>query len=153
VDLGGAYGGATRETRSSIPLWREMWISPALALGLGTALVMRAPAALPSAAPLLLLWLVAPAVAARLGRPRSTRRERLGPDERSFLRRVARQTWLFFETFVGPDDHWLPPDNFQEDPRGEVAHRTSPTNIGMLFLSSSRPAIWATWACPIWASG
>jgi cyclic beta-1,2-glucan synthetase len=36
---------------------------------------------------------------------------------------------------VGPDDHWLPPDHYQEDPRGLVAHRTSPTNIGLLLLS------------------
>ena len=29
----------------------------------------------------------------------------------------------------------LPPDNFQEDPRPVVAHRTSPTNIGLYLLS------------------
>src|SRR5207244_7790728 len=53
-----------------------------------------------------------------------------------FLRRVARKTWSFFETFVGDEDHWLPPDNYQESPRGVVAHRTSPTNIGLLLLST-----------------
>src|SRR5262249_44628491 len=42
----------------------------------------------------------------------------------------------FFETFVGPEDHWLPPDNYQEDPRGQVAHRTSPTNMGLCLLST-----------------
>jgi cyclic beta-1,2-glucan synthetase len=30
----------------------------------------------------------------------------------------------------------LPPDNFQEDPRPVVAHRTSPTNIGLYLLAS-----------------
>ena len=30
----------------------------------------------------------------------------------------------------------LPPDNFQEDPRPVVAHRTSPTNIGLYLLSA-----------------
>ena len=29
----------------------------------------------------------------------------------------------------------LPPDNFQEDPKPVVAHRTSPTNIGLYLLS------------------
>ena len=29
----------------------------------------------------------------------------------------------------------LPPDNFQEDPKPLVAHRTSPTNIGLYLLS------------------
>ena len=39
----------------------------------------------------------------------------------------------------------LPPDNFQEDPRPIVAHRTSPTNIGLYFLSavSARDFGWA----------
>ncbi|RME67965.1 MAG: cellobiose phosphorylase, partial [Alphaproteobacteria bacterium] len=71
-----------------------------------------------------------------IGQPRRRRHESLTADDRAFLRRVARQTWLYFETFVGPEDNWLPPDNFQEDPHPVVAHRTSPTNIGMLFLSS-----------------
>ncbi len=56
--------------------------------------------------------------------------------QRRALRRVARKTWLFFETFVGDADHWLPPDNFQEIPDGRVAHRTSPTNQGLLLLST-----------------
>ena len=52
-------------------------------------------------------------------------------------RRVARRTWRFFETFVGAEDNWLPPDNFQEDPAPVIAHRTSPTNIGLLLLATS----------------
>src|SRR3546814_11990848 len=54
----------------------------------------------------------------------------------SDLRLVARRTWLFFETFVRPEDNWLPPDNYQEPPNEETAHRTSPTNIGMMLISS-----------------
>src|SRR6185295_19336616 len=56
--------------------------------------------------------------------------------DRRALRRIARRTWRFFETFVGPENHWLPPDNFQEEPKGEVARRTSPTNLGMYLLST-----------------
>src|SRR5256885_11694031 len=51
------------------------------------------------------------------------------------LRLVGRRTWRFFETFVTAEDNDLPPDNFQEDPREVVAHRTSPTNIGLYLLS------------------
>src|SRR5262249_19930481 len=47
-----------------------------------------------------------------------------------------RRTWRFFETFVGSEDHALPPDNFQEDPQPVVAHRTSPTNVGLYLLST-----------------
>ena len=61
--------------------------------------------------------------------------KRCGPQDRAFLRRLARRTWFYFETFVGPADNWLPPDNFQEEPHSAVAHRTSPTNIGMMLLS------------------
>src|SRR5262249_3096277 len=60
----------------------------------------------------------------------------LTEEERRPLRRVARKTWHFFETFVGPADHWLPPDNFQEEPKGVLAHRTSPTNAGLLLVST-----------------
>ena len=56
-------------------------------------------------------------------------------DTRS-LRLIARRTWRFFETFVTGAEHMLPPDNFQEDPRPVIAHRTSPTNIGMAMLSA-----------------
>ena len=35
-----------------------------------------------------------------------------------------------------PADNMLPPDNFQEDPEPVVAHRTSPTNIGLYLLSA-----------------
>src|SRR4030095_8607436 len=77
-----------------------------------------------------------PKIAERVSRPRRSRAETLDAEERRFLRRVARRTWLFFETFVGPNDHWPPPDNFQEEPLGEIAHRTSPTNVGMMLMSS-----------------
>src|SRR2546430_11379504 len=60
-------------------------------------------------------------------------------------RLVARRTWGYFETFVTADDHMLPPDNFQEDPRPVLAHRTSPTNLGLYLLSpvSARDFCWA----------
>ena len=125
---------ARRSSRAGI--WWEMWSAPALSIALATAAVLARPAALPSAAPLLLLWFASPEVALWTGRPRRLQRVVLDADDRAFLRRVARRTWLFFETFVGPDDHWLPPDNYQEEPRGDLAHRTSPTNVGMMLLSS-----------------
>jgi cyclic beta-1,2-glucan synthetase len=50
------------------------------------------------------------------------------------LRLIARRTWRFFETFVTSVDQMLPPDNFQEDPSA-IAHRTSPTNLGLYLLA------------------
>ena len=64
------------------------------------------------------------------------RRVELGEEDRRFLRLMARNTWRYFETFMGPEDHGLPADNFQETPEPRVAHRTSPTNIGMGLLAT-----------------
>ena len=57
-------------------------------------------------------------------------------EQRAFLRASARRTWRFFADFVGPEDNWLPPDNFQEYPAPVIASRTSPTNIGMALLAN-----------------
>ena len=57
-------------------------------------------------------------------------------EQTRFLRRIARKTWAFFETFVGPQDHWLPPDNHQEGRAEALAHRTSPTNMGLALLGN-----------------
>ena len=56
--------------------------------------------------------------------------------DKLYLRRVARKTWRYFEEFVGDKDRWLAPDNFQESPGGILAHRTSPTNLSLLLLST-----------------
>ncbi len=94
------------------------------------------PAALIVAAPFLLAWLLSPLIMYRISRPAKTERVKLSPVQIQTARLIARRTWRFFETFVGDDDNWLPPDNFQEDPEPVIAHRTSPTNMGMLLLST-----------------
>ncbi|MFH0722261.1 hypothetical protein WMC73_24250, partial [Citrobacter braakii] len=43
----------------------------------------------------------------------------------------------FFETFATEKENWLPPDNYQEIPQPTVAHRTSPTNIGLSLMADS----------------
>ena len=116
--------------------WTEMAIAPVVALGTGAALLHWRPGAFPFAAPFLALWATSPEIARRISRRSPMLREDLGADDVAFLRGIARRTWLYFESFVGPDGHWLPPDNYQDDPGREVAHRTSPTNIGMLLLST-----------------
>ena len=90
-----------------------------------------------AAAPFVLLWISAPAVARWVSLPpRLMGAEPISPADARTLRLIARRTWRFFETFVSPEDHALPPDNFQEDPKPVVAHRTSPTNIGLYLLST-----------------
>ena len=112
-----------------------MVASPALALA-GLLLVIGwRPDALVAAAPVLALWAAAPLIAYRLSQPIGGRDVELGPDDRAFLLGVARATWRWFDAFTGANDHFLPPDNVQESP-ARIAHRTSPTNIGMGLLST-----------------
>jgi cyclic beta-1,2-glucan synthetase len=125
------------ERRSSRGLvWRRLAPAPVGASALGLAIALGNPDALASAIPVLLLWALSPEVALFIGRTRRPTAETVDEEQRQFLRRLARRTWLFFEMFVGPEDHWLPPDNLQEHPRRTLAHRTSPTNVGMALLST-----------------
>ncbi len=88
------------------------------------------------ATPLVTLWLFSPAVARFVSfSPGVETITRMSEAQSLALRQTARRTWRFFETFVTADDNMLPPDNFQEDPTSEIAHRTSPTNIGLYLLS------------------
>ncbi|MEL6205413.1 MAG: glucoamylase family protein [Pseudomonadota bacterium] len=116
--------------------WAEMAGAPMLSTAIAGALVLLAPTALPGALPLLLLWTLSPEIARLIGRRRAVPVEEVSKSDRIWLRRLARRTWAYFETFSGPEDNWLPPDNFQIDPVPEVAHRSSPTNVGMQLLSS-----------------
>ena len=129
-----AFGLAARTQRA--PLWREMSGSPVLAVAIGALVTWTRPAALLVAAPFIGLWLLAPEIARWVSRPSASREKPLRPDERRELRLMARRTWRFFDAFVGPNEQWLPIDNYQEEPHEQTAHRTSPTNIGMMLLST-----------------
>jgi len=116
--------------------WRTMWFAPALAALAGIYLTLSRPAALAVAGPILILWFASPAIAWWLSRPLLSRGSKLTTEQTLFLRKLSRKTWAFFETFVGPEDHWLPPDNYQENPDSLIGHRTSPTNMGMALLAN-----------------
>ncbi|MFL9828683.1 GH36-type glycosyl hydrolase domain-containing protein [Rhodoplanes sp. SY1] len=126
--------------------YHDMAGGTALGAAAAAGTVLVAPSSWPLALPFGLLWLAAPALAERASRsPRIAGRAAASDRDAQALRLVARRTWRFFETFVTPDDGMLPPDNFQEDPRPVVAHRTSPTNMGLYLLSAvaARDLGWA----------
>ncbi|HRO60425.1 MAG TPA: protein ndvB, partial [Burkholderiaceae bacterium] len=84
-----------------------------------------------------LFWAGSPAFAWLISRPAGIEdRLEVAPDDVGRLRRIARRTWLYFETFVTDEHNMLPPDNFQETPAPVVAGRSSPTNIGVYLLST-----------------
>ena len=117
--------------------YRRMAGAVAIAIVTGLLVLLAKPGAAPLAAPFLVLWLLSPYIARRVSLPPAESvAQQLSPSDVEALRLTARRTWRYFETFVGPEDHGLPPDNFQDDPGPAIAHRTSPTNIGMYLLAT-----------------
>ncbi|MGZ8214188.1 MAG: GH36-type glycosyl hydrolase domain-containing protein, partial [Methylosarcina sp.] len=117
-------------------LLRPLGISSTVAIAAGAVVLLFNPAGIKFAAPFLLLWWIAPIIARALSLPpRLDLAESLHPEDSVQLRLIGRRIWHFFTTFVTPEEHYLPPDNFQEDPRPVVAHRSSPTNFGLYLLS------------------
>jgi cyclic beta-1,2-glucan synthetase len=119
-------------------LIRLLWV-PVLAATVFLVLLAKDTASLVAALPFLLAWACAPIAVSLLSRTRSVRTEAvraLDSEDRALLRRVARQTWRYFDDFVGESSLHLPPDNYQEFEGVGIAPRTSPTNIGLWLLSA-----------------
>ena len=116
--------------------YRSMWIAPALALASLLVIAYTRPETLSLALSVLFLWFAAPGIAWWLSEPLARSEPKLSTQQTNFLHKIARKTWAYFERFVVAEDNWLPPDNFQEQPGPLIAHRTSPTNIGMALLAN-----------------
>jgi cellobiose phosphorylase len=119
-----------------IDSYHTMWISPFVGVTTAFAIAAIRPSVLYTALPILVLWIAFPFIAWWVSRPIVHREARLTDNQLLFLSKLSRKTWAFFETFVGKEDNWLPPDNFQEHPSAVVAHRTSPTNMGIALLAN-----------------
>ena len=92
------------------------------------------PASALVALPLVALFAAGPVAAWWVSQLRPARCLDLSERQTADVRRVARLTWRFFETFVTAEGNYLAPDNYQENPKGEIAFRTSPTNMGLQLL-------------------
>ncbi|MFI5124380.1 MAG: GH36-type glycosyl hydrolase domain-containing protein [Chitinophagales bacterium] len=86
--------------------------------------------------PFLIGWLLVPAITWKISLPYKGKSIDLSDEQKKFLYKLSRKTWAFFETFVVSGDNWLPPDNYQENPVERIAHRTSPTNMGLSLLAN-----------------
>ncbi|MGZ3881910.1 MAG: cyclic beta 1-2 glucan synthetase, partial [Flavisolibacter sp.] len=116
--------------------YATMWIAPLLGVITTAILVYSHASALYVASPILLLWLLAPALSWRLSKAETEKKPNLSNEQDLFLHKSARKTWAYFEEFVTANDNWLPPDNFQQHPAPVLAHRTSPTNMGLALLAN-----------------
>ena len=109
---------------------------PALGILLGLALFLR-PEAAPYALPFIIAWACSPLLSKWLNRSPHSDEKEMSARDRLFLRETALRTWRYFATFSNAANHWLIPDNVQEDPY-RIAERISPTNLG--FLLNARQA-------------
>jgi len=128
-----AMGASGRASR----FWRRLWFGPTMAITCSVVILSLNPDALMASSILVALWFLSPPIAQYLGRQVQEQQPLpLTVPDKQFLRGIARDTWQFFERFVGPNTSWLPPDNVQEYPQSAIAERTSPTNIGMMLLAT-----------------
>jgi cyclic beta-1,2-glucan synthetase len=121
---------------SGMSFVRSMLPATVVVIAVGFAVFETQPDRLDAALPFLALWLLAPLLARKISTP--PKKGAAGSIEAAdvvALRLIARRTWLYFATFVTREHHFLPPDNFQEEPAPVVAHRSSPTNFGLYLLS------------------
>ncbi|GAB2879738.1 glucoamylase family protein [Uliginosibacterium flavum] len=127
---------STREGSELSTAIRSMWVGPVIASLGAVYLAVSNPAALIVAMPILLLWFASPLIVWWISRPLVRSQASLSKEQTIFLRNISRRTWAFFDKFVSPEDNYLPPDNYQEYRVAAIAHRTSPTNIGMALLAN-----------------
>jgi cyclic beta-1,2-glucan synthetase len=113
-----------------------MWPAELIAVIAAASAAALRPESLPVCLPFVVLWSASPFVAYYASRRLLPAKQAVRREDARFVRLIARRTWRFFETFAGEEDNWLVPDNYQETPAPVVAHRTSPTNMGLLLLST-----------------
>ncbi len=117
------------------PFMRAAAASSAICAALAVAAVFWSPHPWLGVA-LFALWALAPVLAWWSSRVPAQADGAPAAEHRRYMETLARDTWRFFEHAVGADDNHLPPDNLQLEPEPTIAHRTSPTNIGMYLLAS-----------------
>ncbi|MBL7857818.1 MAG: cyclic beta 1-2 glucan synthetase [Cyclobacteriaceae bacterium] len=117
--------------------YKVMWIAPVLSAGILSFMVWQG--SIPQlliAIPFLILWILSPAIVSFIDKPLNNSKSTIHDTQKIYLRELARKSWSFFENLIGTEDHWLPPDNLQQYPIPVIAHRTSPTNIGLSVLAN-----------------
>ena len=128
---------ASRDQGSNVgAAFSGMWIAPLLGVAVTVALIYFESSALYFASPILLLWILAPVFAWRVSIEETEKKPNISRAQTLFLHKAARKTWSYFEEFVTANENWLPPDNFQQQPVPVIAHRTSPTNMGLALLTN-----------------
>jgi cyclic beta-1,2-glucan synthetase len=126
----------SRTNKNLFQTYLSMWFPVLLAIAVFEWMQFKQTDGMGVSLPFLIAWMLVPAVAWKISLSDKRKTADLDEKQKLFLNKLARRTWAFFETFVVAADNWLPPDNYQESPVERIAHRTSPTNIGLSLLAN-----------------
>ena len=116
--------------------YKKMWISALMSIIIVLLSLLNSFEIVITTIPIAILWALAPAIACRISKEEIVIEDRLEVEDEEFLRELSRRIWAYYEDFVNEENNYLAPDNYQEKPFKGVAHRTSPTNIGMGLMSN-----------------
>lgn len=105
-----------------------------LTIAIGPLIYMLHPRSLAVAMPFLVCWAASAWIVEWLNQPHRPPVNRIKAKDRDAIRRAALLTWRFFREFSNSAENWLIPDIVQDAPP-LVAHRISPTNLGLLLNS------------------
>ncbi len=83
-----------------------------------------------------ILWLISPAVYWYISKKQIEEKQEISKKDKEYLLEIGRKTWQFFKDSMTEENHYLPPDNYQEDRKQAFVDRTSSTNIGLALLST-----------------
>ena len=83
-----------------------------------------------------ILWLIAPAVFYYISIIKDKKQiiKEITSEDQQYLLEIGRKTWQFFKEGMTLENHYLPPDNYQEDREMKFVDRTSSTNIGLRYI-------------------
>ena len=116
--------------------YKKMWISVLMSIIIVLLSLLNSFEIVITTIPIAILWALSPAIACRISKEEIVIEDRLEVEDEEFLRELSRRIWAYYEDFVNEENNYLAPDNYQEKPFKGVAHRTSPTNIGMGLMSN-----------------
>lgn len=128
-------GSKSQRSQTLLGTYQQMWFNPFVAAVVSFYLIINNFGLIFFALPVLILWLLAPAIAYLTNRQRPEKKTVLSAEQQQLIKRLSRKTWAYFDDQVTEAVNWLPPDHIQEYPELKVAYYTSPTNIGLCVLS------------------
>ncbi|MDP4092707.1 MAG: glucoamylase family protein, partial [Bacillota bacterium] len=115
--------------------WSKMWFAGFTGVLTAVFAIAFKPAWIVLALFFMVIWIISPNIAYFISKTYPVKTFRLTEENSDELKRIARKTWRYFEEFADFRNHYLAPDNYQEDPPRGIAYRTSPTNIGLGLMA------------------